>query len=148
MSGIASRASTLRISICDYPKRDIIWPAVFSCEGFGFIKTAHLSRMHVWSGIFILTAAIGTLIHPSPCQVNQIVLRRIIFQFGRSTQLYPRYTRLPKNRRSPERIRRAFLPVTLEYHARESKACSIQANEALVLFAVLVISLLGRIFLR
>jgi hypothetical protein len=39
----------------------------------------------VLPGISILAARIGSLIHPKSFQVNQIVLRRIIFQLGRPT---------------------------------------------------------------
>ena len=42
------------------------------------------SSSHI-TGISILTARISSLIHPKPFQVNQIVLRRMILQLGRSS---------------------------------------------------------------
>jgi len=55
------------------PIRESLHGFSMRCDGTSF---ALLSR------ISVLTARMGTLIHPKPFRVNQIVLRRIIFQLG------------------------------------------------------------------
>lgn len=52
-----------------------------SFAGFG-IGSSYIA--HFLIRIFVLTAGMDTLIHPTPFRVNQIVFRRVILQLGGS----------------------------------------------------------------